>query len=87
MNNKCPKCGELMVIMGPYEAFEGYPHRKDHKIDGLDCTRRQLAQSQARYMRLREFLCITYQWVRATRSNETVWLHDASELLLLGGLT
>ena len=41
MSEKCPKCKAKMVVMGPYEAFEGYPHREDHQIDGLDCLRRQ----------------------------------------------
>ena len=40
---KCPKCGAAMVVMGPYEAFEGYPHKTEHEVDGPKCLTRQLA--------------------------------------------
>ena len=37
-----------MVVMGCYEAFEGYPHRKDHEVGGLSCVSRQLTQEKAK---------------------------------------
>ena len=47
MDDKCPKCGHDMVFT-VYNAHteddpNGPDERQGHDIDGLDCTRRQLA--------------------------------------------